>query len=72
MISPEIINSIKEQFPDIHPLLFHRTVERAENAAHLYTLLLEVPTEFPIIWNEERYVWEHDPDIFLSSRFKVD
>jgi hypothetical protein len=70
MISEEVIAGLKKQFPDIHPLIFHRSLERAKTPGELFDILYSMPTEYPIVWNEEGKKWLTTKDLFQAKNCK--
>lgn len=71
MISEEVIEGLRKQFFEIHPLIFQRSLERAKTAGELFDILYSVPSEYPIIWNEESKKWITTKDLFQAKTFKV-
>lgn len=69
MLDPLIIEKLRERYPDLHPLLFHRSVERAKSNGDLFDILDSVPASFPLAWSESESRWIHNPDLDLSEDF---
>lgn len=69
MLDPIIIDKLRERYPDIHPLIFHRSYERAKSNGDLFDILDTVPNKFPIIWCETTSRWTTTQDLFLSDSF---
>lgn len=69
MLDPMIIEKLREKYPDLHPLLFHRSVERAKSNGHLFDILSTIPDKFPLLWNEELSRWVVANDLFLKEDF---
>ena len=53
----EIQQALKDRYPLMHPLLFHRCLEKAKSNTELFDLLDSMPTEFPIVWDEKTRTW---------------
>lgn len=70
MISEEIIAGLKKQFPNVHPLIFHRSLERSKTPGELFDILYSFPAEYPIIWNEESKQWITTKDLFQAKNLK--
>ena len=68
MISPELLTKLKERYPDMHPLMFFRTIERAKTPGDAFDILETVPDKFPIIWDEDCHCWVHTDDTLQSKR----
>lgn len=72
MISEEVIAGLKKQFPDIHPLIFHRSVEHSKTSGELFDILYSIPAEYPIVWSEEDKKWVTTKDLFQAKNFKIE
>ena len=51
--------ALKEKYPNIHPLLFHRCVEKAKSDVELFDMIDSLPEEYPIVWDENIRKWVH-------------
>jgi hypothetical protein len=51
MIEQKIIDSLKEKFADVHPLVFQRSLEHAKTAGELFDILDTLP-DLPFTWDE--------------------
>lgn len=69
MLDPIIIDKLKERYADIHPLIFHRSYERAKSNGDLFDILDTVPNKFPIVWCETTNRWTTTKDLYLSDSF---
>ena len=69
MLDSIIVDKLKERYPDIHPLIFHRSYERAKSNGDLFDILDTIPTKFPIIWCENENRWVYTQDLYLSEGF---
>lgn len=70
MIDLIVLNNLKTKFSNIHPLIFHRSVENSNTAGELFDILDTIPKELPIIWNEKRKRWVVENDLFLLRDFE--
>jgi hypothetical protein len=66
----QITDKLKERYEQLHPLLFHRSWEKAKSDGHLFDLLEGMPTEYPIIWCEQDHCWKHTKDLIQSQNLK--
>jgi hypothetical protein len=57
MTMNEIQEALKIRYPHIHPLLFHRCVEKAKTNGDLFDMLEKMP-ELPMVWNDEAHAWQ--------------
>jgi hypothetical protein len=69
MITKEILEALKTRYSSVNPLIFARSKERAKTAGELFDILDTIPTEFPIVWNEENKKWVTTKDLFQSKTF---
>jgi len=53
----DIQKSLKERYPHIHPLVFHRSCEKAKSNSELFDMLETMPKKYPIVWDEEKRKW---------------
>lgn len=53
----EIHQALRERYPHIHPLMFHRCVERCKSNGELFDMLESLPQDLPIVWDEETRSW---------------
>jgi len=65
MIDESLVDGLRDNFKDVHPLIFHRSLERAVSPGDLFDILDTIPIEYPIIWNEDERRWKSTDDIFL-------
>lgn len=70
MLNQEIVDKLKQRYPDIHPLLFNRSIERARSDADLFDILETMPSEYPIVWSEDEHRWKHTRDVFQKEGMK--
>jgi hypothetical protein len=59
------IEKLRERYPNLHPLIFHRSIERAKSMVELFDILETVPKNFPIVWCEKNNRWKEEKDLFL-------
>jgi len=65
----KIVEGIRKRHFKVHPLIFHRSVEYARDATHLFDILESMPKRFPIVWDEATGVWVFCRDITLQKKF---
>lgn len=68
MLDPLIVNKLLDRYPELHPLLFHRSVERARSNGDLFDILDTLP-KYPMIWCEDTYRWVTAKDLYLAEDF---
>lgn len=69
MLDSNVVAKLKERYPKLHPLLFHRSVEHAKSNGHLFDILETVPDKFPIIWSDSERCWVRCKDVYQSEEF---
>jgi hypothetical protein len=62
--------SLKRRYPDLHPLIFQRSLEKSKTNGELFDILETVPKEFPIVWDEKTRMWKKTDDLLQSQIFK--
>lgn len=53
-----IIETFRQRYNTIHPLLFWRSVEKARSPGDLFDILEGIPQDFPLIWSEADHCWK--------------
>ena len=71
MIDAAIVEQLRVRFADIHPLIFHRSVERASTAAELFDILDTFPEHYPVAWDKDAHCWCTVHDITMRGDFDV-
>jgi len=64
----KIVQALRIRFTNVHPLLFHRSIERATTNGNLFDILDTIP-EFPIVWNDDIGRWE-STDLLQARSFE--
>lgn len=62
-----MIDNLRKRYAHLHPLIFHRSVERARNDVELFDILDSCPTDFPIIWDIDERRWKTTNDLFMEE-----
>lgn len=63
----EVIESLKVRYAHVHPLLFQRSAEKAKSPGELFDILEEMPTQYPIVWDQNKRCWSHTTDLLLGN-----
>ena len=66
----DCIDNFKKRYSHLHPLIFHRSIERAKNLMDLFEILEGVPSKCPIVWDESNRSWVKEPDIISQKKLK--
>jgi len=61
------LNYFKEKYREIHPLVFQRSIEKAENFNDLFEILEDVPS-YPFCWDEENKKWISSNDFVVFDK----
>ena len=72
MIDPKALEGLRQRYTHIHPLIFHRSIEKSSTAGELFDILDTFPDKYPVFWNDDTHRWEYTQDLTLSSRFEFD
>ena len=70
-MTDDLIKALKEKFKHIHPLIFHRSLERAKTNGELFDILDTFPDEYPAVWNEDLKKWVTTKDLFQAKNFSL-
>lgn len=62
-----LIDSLKKRYNKLHPLVFHRSLEKAESANELFDILESIPKSYPFVWDDSKRKWVKTND-FLSIK----
>ena len=57
MLDQKIVEKLRERYKDIHPLIFHRSLEHAKTEVELFDILESIPKSYPIVWSEDDFCW---------------
>ncbi len=71
MIDKKTIEQLRKKYNDIPPLIFHRSVERAESGGDLFDILDFFPEKYPVIWDEKVRKWSVTEDLTQVEKFQV-
>lgn len=71
MLDDQIVRALRERYSHVHPLLVHRSIDRARSNGDLFDILDTMPDKYPIIWDEESYRWVTTDDILQSRDFTI-
>jgi len=66
----DIQDALKKRYSDLHPLIFHRSLDKTKTNGELFDILESIPKEYPIIWDEYNRCWKHTTDILQTSILK--
>jgi len=69
MVTESIVEKLRERYPNIHPMIFHRSVERAKSDGDLFDILDSFPEKYPVVWCESTCRWVVTDDIYQTEEF---
>ena len=69
MITESIVQKLRERYPSIHQIIFHRSIERARSDGDLFDILDSFPERYPVAWCESSYRWIVVDDIYQTDEF---
>ena len=64
------IEALKKRYVGLHPLLLHRSAERARSPSDLFEILESMPSKFPISWDDSKHMWVKDTDVIAQNQMK--
>lgn len=64
----EVIDGLRKHFHNVHPMLFLRSLEKAESVGDLFDILDTIP-EYPLAWDNEVHRWV-TTDLLQSQDFE--
>lgn len=70
-IVEEELNNFKVKYQYLHPLIFHRSLEKARSVLDLFEILETVPKIPPFSWNEEKRCWFKEKDSLNLEKLKL-
>jgi len=53
----EVQEALRNRYPNVHPLVWHRSVEYAKTNGELFDIMESMPLEMPIVWDNEQRTW---------------
>jgi len=72
MIDENILDGLRARYSSIHPLIFHRSVEKASSPGDLFDILDLFPEKYPVIWSEEDHRWVTTNDLVQINKFDME
>lgn len=69
IIDEDVLNGLRKRYSSVHPLIFHRSVEKARSAGDLFDILETIPVNYPIVWADEWRQWVMTDDIFQAQAY---
>jgi len=70
MFMDDVQKGLKERYPDLHPLIFQRSLEKAESNGELFDILETIPEDLPIVWDDKKRAWVVTDDLLQSQNVK--
>jgi hypothetical protein len=68
----DIQKAMRQRYSHIHPILFQRSLEHAKTNGELFDILETIPSQYPIVWDEESRKWIVTQDLLQSKNVKID
>ena len=72
IIDESMVEKLKARYSSLHPLVFHRSVEKSKTPGELFDILDSFPKEFPVVWSQESRKWVHTKDLVQVGRFDLE
>lgn len=72
IIDPEdpVIANFQATYPEMHPLVMHRSLEKASSMVNLFEILAAVPNEGAFSWDDAKRSWVRDGDVMAVDLLK--
>lgn len=70
LLDESCLANFQKRYSKLHPLIFHRSVERASSLMELFEILENIPSKFPIRWDEVTRSWVKETDITAQKQIK--
>jgi|688.fasta_scaffold664315_2 hypothetical protein len=70
MIDDVILESLRKRYCKLHPLIFQRSVEKAENSSNLFDILESIPKSYPFFWDDTKKKWIKTKDFCCLKKTK--
>jgi hypothetical protein len=67
----EFLDKLRERYSDIHPLIFHRSVEKTNSPSELFDILDSFPHDYAVVWNETDRRWVTTKDLVQIEKFDL-
>lgn len=64
-----LLKSLKEKYKDVHPLIFHRSLEKAGSITELFDILDTLP-KIPFYWDDSNKKWSKCLDFICQKQAK--
>lgn len=71
MLDPDVVLTLTGRYGHLHPLLVHRSVERARTVGELFDLLDTCPPGSPVVWDHAARRWVLTDDILQLENFQI-
>ena len=66
----EVVKQLKVRYANVHPLIFYRSIERANSPGEAFDILESIPKEMPILWGAKERRWINTVDITQASEMQ--
>ena len=71
ILDDAILEGLKKRYPQLHPLIFQRSAEKAETPGELFDILENFNGNYPVFWDDESRSWKKTKDIYLHRKFRI-
>jgi len=69
-LDEDAIKSFKKEYDFLHPLIFHRSLEKADNSNELFEILESIPKSYPFFWDDSKKKWIRSSDFLFIKKAK--
>ena len=67
ILDDKIVDGFKKYYNKVHPIVFNRSLDKAENPVQLFEILEDIP-KVPFTWNENKKKWTKVKDFMFFKK----
>lgn len=71
MFDDGFLQKLRERYPNVHPLIFNRAVEKAATKTELFDIIDSLPDRYPIVWDDLQRKWITTNDLLQIRKFDL-
>jgi hypothetical protein len=62
----QVKESLRQRYPNIHPLIFQRSLEKSRSNVDLFDILEGIKEDYPLIWDEKTRTWKKTDNLLQA------
>jgi len=63
----DVQKALKKRYAHLHPLIFHRSLEKCATNGELFDILDSIPEGYPLVWDENNRRWHKIQDLLQQE-----